>query len=246
MITLSIYGYKKFKKHQEKKKLREDATEVPPVTDQSAEFVPSPTSSLPGAPAKDGTLHYAKSNSSSYSGTGSEPSSAIEPNSASTEHQSYQQYVERQPNSYLKGVPDQPPTYQAALSPPPQQTQGQWIFVPAGGPVPFANGPPVIPLPPSQLPGSPLSPGSLPASSPLANQLPASFPPAASTKFAPSELPAHVPMSFGADTAPIGQGQTRRVELPAANTFSPPRASQQADGDAESRKSGEIKRYELA
>jgi hypothetical protein len=246
MISLSIYGYKKFKKHQEKKKLRDDTADVPPIIDQSAEFVPSPTSSLPSGPAKGGTLHYAKSNSSGYSGIGSEPSSTIEPNSASSEYQSYQQYIERQSNSYLKGVPDQPPTYQAALSPPPQQTQGQWVFVPAGGPVPFANGPPVIPLPLSPLPGSPLSPGSLSAISPLPNELPASFPQATSTKSAPNELPAHVPMSSVGNTAPVKQRETPRVELPTANTFSPQTTSQQAESDTESRKSGEMKRYELA
>jgi hypothetical protein len=109
MISLSVYGYKRYKKHQEKKKLREAAGEVPPVIDQSAEFAQSSTSSLPTGPAKGGALHYARSNSSGYSGTASEPSSAVEPNSASSEHQSYQQYVERQSNSYSEGIPDQPP-----------------------------------------------------------------------------------------------------------------------------------------
>jgi hypothetical protein len=246
MISLSIYGYKKYKKHQEKKKFREAAGEAPEIVDQSAEFAQSPTSSLPSGPAKGGALHHAKSNSSGYSGTASEPSSAVEPNSASSEYQSYQQYLERQSNPYLKGVPDQPPTYQAALSPPPEQARGQWIFVPAGGPVPFANGPPAIPQPPSPLPGSPLSPGSVPASSPLTNILPASPPPAAYAKSTPNELPAQVPMGFGGNTAPAKQGKTPRFELPAAETFPPSRELQRSDSDAGSRKSGEIKRYELA
>jgi hypothetical protein len=244
MISLSIYGYKKYKKHQEKKKFREAAGEAPPILDQSAEFAQSPTSSLPSGPAKGGALHYAKSNSSGYSGTASEPSSAVEPNSA-LEYQSYQQSVEKQSNSYLKGVPDQPPTYQAALSPPPEQARGQWIFVPTGGPVPFANGPPAIPLPPSPLPGSPLSPGSLP-SSPLANEIPARPAPTAYAVSTPNELPAQVPMGFGGNTAPAKQRDTPRFELPAAETFPPSRELQRSESDAGSRKSGEMKRYELA
>src|SRR5271163_2314093 len=123
MISLSIYGYKKYKKAQKKKeekRAREAGGEFPPVVDQSAEFVQSPTSSLPSRPAEQGAVNYAESTTSHFSGTASEPSSAVSGgwpgrsstlNSTSSEYQAYQQYIERQPKSLSKDISDQPPTY---------------------------------------------------------------------------------------------------------------------------------------
>src|SRR5271156_4423518 len=253
MISLSIYGYKKYKKAQKKKeekRAREAGGEFPPVVDQSAEFVQSPTSSLPSQPAERGAVNYAESTTSHFSGTASEPSSALEPNSAfsggwparsstlnstSSEYQAYQQYIERQPKSLSKDISDQPPTYQVALSPPSEQPRGQWIFIPTGGPVPFGQGPPANPLSPS-----PLSASALPASLPLANELPASLPPAAYKKSTISELPADIPV------APAKAGETPRFELAAQEALSPSRKPKESNSGEESRKSGEMQRYELA
>jgi hypothetical protein len=255
MISLSIYGYKKYKKAQKKKeekRAREAGGEFPPVADQSAEFVQSPTSSLSSRPAEHGAVNYAESTISHFSGTAFEPSSALEPNSAvsggwpgsvhsstlnstSSEYQAYQQYVERQSKSPSKDISDQPPTYQVALNPPLEQPRGQWIFIPAGGPVPFGQGPPVNPLSPS-----PLSASALPASLPLANELPASLPPAAYKKPIISELPADIPV------APAKARETPQFELAAQDALSPSRKPKQSDSDEESRESGDMKRYELA
>ena len=256
MITLGVYGYKKYQKRRDKKKLNQNIGEVPPVIDQSAEFAQSPTSPAPGRPAEGGPVSYAESRSSLYSGTTSEPSSAVEPGSAvarqsleytpsstwsstSSEYQAYQQYVERQSNSILRDKPDQPPTYQAALSPPPEQPAGTWIFVPAGGQVPFANGLPANPLPPSPIPAKPQH-------APLANQLPGSLSPTAYAKSTSSELPADIPMTMERKAAPAKQGKTPRFELAAHEVLSPSRASRQSDSDEESMKSVEMKRFELA
>jgi hypothetical protein len=257
MISLSIYGYKKFKQSKEKKRLRQ-AAEVPPLIDQSAEFAQSPTSSLPSRPAEGGAINYAKSSSSLYSGTASEQGSAIEPNSAvtggswayapsstlsstSSEYQAYQQYVDNKSSSFSKDTPDQPPTYQVALSPPPEQARGQWVFIPSGGQVPFANGPPANPLSPS-----PLSPSPISASSPRANEIPASLPPASYGKSIPNELPAGVPVGIGRNTVPFPKAETPRFELAADETVSPSRDSRKSDSDDGSRASGGMRRYELA
>jgi hypothetical protein len=255
MISLSIYGYKKYKKAQKKKeekRAREAGGELPPVVDQSAEIVQSPTSSLPSRPVERGAVNYAESTISHFSGTASEPSSALEPNSAvsggwpdpvrsstlnstSSEHQAYQQYIEGQSKSLSKDISDQPPTYQVALSPPSEQPRGQWIFIPAGGPVPFGQGPPANPLSPS-----PLSASALPASPPFANELPASLPTAAYKKSTINELPADIPV------VPAKAGETPRFELATQDALPPSRKPKQSDSDEESRKSGDMKRYELA
>lgn len=248
MISLSIYGYKKYKKAQKKKeekRAREAGGEFPPVLDQSAEFVQSPTSSLPSRPGEHGAVKYAESTSSHVSGTASEPNSAVSGgwpgstpsstlDSTSSEYQAYQQYIEKRSNSYSKDKPDQPPTY-AALSPPSEQPRGQWIFIPAGGPVPFDQGPPVNPLSPSAL-----STRALPAIPPLANELPASLPPATYKKSAINELPADIPV------APAKVGETPRFELAAQDGLPPSKMPKGSDNGEESRKSGEMQRYELA
>lgn len=249
MIELSIYGYKRYKRHQQKKKLREAAAEAPPIVDQSSEFGPSPTSSHAIQPAEGGSVGYAASYSTGCSGTVSEPNSAVEPISAldkrwqeyspsptlsspSSEYKAYQQYVERQSNSVVNVGVDQPPTYQAALSPPPEQPRGQWIFVPTSGQIPFAN-------------GAPLNPP-LPAISPVANELPASLPPAAYAKSIPNELPADVPMGIAGNPALTMQRKTSQFQLAAAENLSGSRESRPSDSETGSRKSGETQRYELA
>jgi hypothetical protein len=228
MISLSIYGYKKYKKAQkekEEKRVREAGGEYPPVRDQSAAFVQSPTPSFPPSrPGECGVVNYT-------GGTASEPNFAVSggwpsstPSStldnASSEYQAYQQYIERQSNSYSKDQSDQPPTYQAALGPPSEQPRGQWIFIPAGGPVPFGQGPPVNPLSPS-----PLSARAIPAIPPLANELPASLPPAAYKKSTINELPADIPV------APAKAGETPRFELAAQDGLSTPRKAKDSDSD---------------
>jgi hypothetical protein len=239
MISLSIYGYKKYKKAQKKKeekRAREAGGGLPPVVDQSAEFVQSPTSPTTGH----------------FSGSASEPSSALEPNSAvsggwpgyarsstlnstSSEYQAYPQHIEKQSKSLSKDISDQPPTYQVALSPASEQPHGQWVFIPAGGPVPFGQGPPTNPLSPGLLSAS-----ALPTSPPLTNELPASLPPAAYKKSIINELPADILV------APAKAGETPRFELAAQDALSPSRKPNQSDSDDESRKSGDMKRYELA
>ena len=249
MISLSIYGYKKYKKAQKKKEEKralEAAGEIPPVLDQSAEFVQSPTSSLPSRPGERGAVNYAESTTSHLSGTASEPHSAVSGgwpgstpsstlDSTSSECQAYQQYIEKHSNSYSKDKPDQPPTYQAALSPASEQPHGQWIFIPAGGPVPFGQGPPLNPLSPS-----PLSTRALPPIPPLANELPASLPPVPYKKFTMNELPADIPV------APAKAGETPRFELATQDGLSPSRKPKESDSDKESRKSREMQRFELA
>jgi hypothetical protein len=246
MIELSVYAYKKYKKAQKKKeeKRAREAGEIPPVLDQSAEFVQSPTSSLPSRPGEHGAAGYAESITSHVSGTASEPNSAVSGgwpsytpsstlDSTSSESQAYQQYVEKRSNSYPKDKLDQPPTY-AAISPPSEQPRGQWIFIPTGGPVPFDQGPPVNPLSPS-----PLSARPLPAIPPLTNELPASLPPA-TYKSTINELPADIPV------APAKAGEMPRFELAAQDSLSPSRKPKESDSGEESRKSGEMQRYELA
>jgi hypothetical protein len=236
MIELSVYAYKKYKKAQKKKeeKRAREAGEIPPVLDQSAEFVQSPTSSLPSRPGEHGAASYAESITSHVSGTTSEPNSAVSGgwpsytpsstlDSTSSESQAYQQYVEKRSNSYPKDKLDQPPTY-AAISPPSEQPCGQWIFIPTGGPVPFDQGPPVNPLSPS-----PLSARPLPAIPPLTNELP----PATYKKSTINELPADIPV------APAKAGEMPRFELAAQDGLSPSRKPKESD-------SGEMQRYELA